>query len=214
MANDCFKEAFGDVLDRMVSGKKPDEKSKIVQEMRELVDAEVAGLNHEGVLEESIGLLASDYKRAKVKDAEITAMAKDMSYKGTDAKDVIGSIRDSVNGRGRSVETNISSYRERVVGKLEDGMDDEDEDGGVQNLEAFLREFRYFNTKIRDYFDDIDLGLCDCGGQPYVDRCPIAGPIPYWVACNCGKTGVSELDRDKAMENWKNNILEDKENLD
>ena len=91
------------------------------------------------------------------------------------------------------------------------GYDEEEDywEEEPENLETFLRECKLHVRKIRDHFDDLDLGLCECGGQPYVDRCPIAGPIPYWVACNCGKTGISELNRDKAIENWNNNILHD-----
>lgn len=47
---------------------------------------------------------------------------------------------------------------------------------------------------------------CKCGARPYLDRCP-AFITTWWIACNCGRIGKSDIDQDIAIENWNNNKL-------
>ena len=68
-----------------------------------------------------------------------------------------------------------------------------------------------FNIDRRPFKDPNLKGLyvkrCKCGARPYFDRIS-APPFPKWIACNCGKTGRSDVDKQKAIDNWNNNILE------
>ena len=62
------------------------------------------------------------------------------------------------------------------------------------------------------YYKDLDLeGIyvkrCKCGARPYLDRIAIY-PTPYWIKCNCDRTGKSDLDKQKAIDNWNNDVLE------
>ena len=52
---------------------------------------------------------------------------------------------------------------------------------------------------------------CKCGARPYLDRIAIY-PTPWWIACNCGRIGKSDIDKDIAIENWNNDKL-DYENI-
>jgi len=63
----------------------------------------------------------------------------------------------------------------------------------------------------KTYWKDPDLtGIyvkrCKCGARPYLDRCA-SGLTTWWIACNCGRTGISEIDKDEAISNWNNNKL-------
>ena len=48
---------------------------------------------------------------------------------------------------------------------------------------------------------------CKCGARPYYDRIAIY-PTPQWIACNCGRIGMSNTNKDVAIENWNNDKLE------
>jgi hypothetical protein len=48
---------------------------------------------------------------------------------------------------------------------------------------------------------------CKCGARPYHDRCPISMTPPQWIACNCGRMGVSADNKQEAIDNWNNDIL-------
>ena len=61
------------------------------------------------------------------------------------------------------------------------------------------------------YWKDPDLtGIyvkrCKCGARPYLDRIMIS-PIQWWIACNCGRTGNSDSNKQTAIDNWNNDIL-------
>lgn len=47
---------------------------------------------------------------------------------------------------------------------------------------------------------------CKCGTRPYIDRIAIV-PTPWWIKCECGRTGKSDIDKQKAIDNWNNNKL-------
>lgn len=47
---------------------------------------------------------------------------------------------------------------------------------------------------------------CKCGARPYYDRV-MTYPISHWIACNCGRTGISDIDKDVAIDNWNKNKL-------
>jgi hypothetical protein len=47
---------------------------------------------------------------------------------------------------------------------------------------------------------------CKCGARPYIDRIAIV-PTPWWIQCNCGRTGESDTDKQVAIDNWNNDKL-------
>ena len=47
---------------------------------------------------------------------------------------------------------------------------------------------------------------CKCGARPYLDRIVIY-PTPFWIACNCGRIGESDTDKQEAINNWNNDKL-------
>jgi hypothetical protein len=47
---------------------------------------------------------------------------------------------------------------------------------------------------------------CKCGARPYYDRISIY-PTPHWIKCNCGRSGESASDKQKAIDNWNNDKL-------
>ena len=50
---------------------------------------------------------------------------------------------------------------------------------------------------------------CKCGLRPYYDRInPYIPTDGCWIACNCGKIGVSGISKEEAIENWNNNKFE------
>jgi hypothetical protein len=48
---------------------------------------------------------------------------------------------------------------------------------------------------------------CKCGARPYLDRISIS-PTPWWIACNCGRTGKSDTDKKEAINNWNQDNLD------
>ena len=49
---------------------------------------------------------------------------------------------------------------------------------------------------------------CKCGARPYMDRI-MAGGIPKWLKCDsCGRTSVSDCDKQVAIDNWNNDKIE------
>ena len=91
------------------------------------------------------------------------------------------------------------------------GYDEDDEywedAEGPQNLEEFLREIRFCDKALNEYFKPPMKPCPDCGGTPYEDRVAVMPPS-RWVACNCGRRGKSCFDADEAIENWNNDIIE------
>lgn len=47
---------------------------------------------------------------------------------------------------------------------------------------------------------------CKCGARPCHDRCP-AAPTTHWIACQCGRTGESDVSKQVAIDNWNNDKL-------
>lgn len=43
--------------------------------------------------------------------------------------------------------------------------------------------------------------------KPYYDRIAIGYPT-NWIKCNCGRTGLSENDKQLAIDNWNKDILD------
>ena len=89
------------------------------------------------------------------------------------------------------------------------GYDEEDDEweDDVVNLEEFLRERRLYDKVLNEYFTP-PIKPCPCGGEPYLDRIAIMPP-PYWVACNCGRRGKSSTNKDEAITNWNEDIIEE-----
>ena len=61
------------------------------------------------------------------------------------------------------------------------------------------------------YYKDPDLkGIyvkrCKCGARPHLDRTPIHVNI-WWIGCNCGRKGKSDIIKQKAIDNWNNDEL-------
>jgi len=48
---------------------------------------------------------------------------------------------------------------------------------------------------------------CKCGARPYHDRIAIV-PTPHWIQCECGRCSKSDLDKQVAIDNWNNDIIE------
>ncbi|MCK9415572.1 hypothetical protein M0Q97_02805 [Candidatus Dojkabacteria bacterium] len=39
-------------------------------------------------------------------------------------------------------------------------------------------------------------------------------PTPWWIRCNCGRTGVSDTNKQTAIDNWNNDKLEWQKNFE
>ena len=62
---------------------------------------------------------------------------------------------------------------------------------------------RYYKDPM---LEGIYVKRCKCGARPYYDRCP-GGGITYWIGCECGRTGESDIDFNVAIDNWNNDKL-------
>lgn len=47
---------------------------------------------------------------------------------------------------------------------------------------------------------------CKCGARPYHDR--IYAHPSVWIACNCGRMGISGSDKEEAVRNWNEGKME------
>lgn len=53
----------------------------------------------------------------------------------------------------------------------------------------------------------ISVKRCVCGERPYHDKIG-KSPTPQWIQCICGRTGKSDLNKQVAIDNWNNDILD------
>lgn len=53
---------------------------------------------------------------------------------------------------------------------------------------------------------------CKCGARPWHDRIYI-GSFPQFIACNCGRSGVSAPTLQGAIDNWNNDKFNIPRNL-